>query len=139
MEEQNITIYKNRLLMRHKCIDYSIITYKYLKEKKYPFIESIQLKKHLINKDDPNYSPYHYYIEIKFIKNDRLSTKIIIDNEDLYNYHFYKSRYSPKCIQKLKHKAIINAYNSIDIDNNLKNIIINDVEFKIQELLKYKK
>ena len=49
-------------IMKHKCIEYSFITYKYLKDKKYEFIKSIQVKRHLINEDDPNYSPYHYYV-----------------------------------------------------------------------------
>lgn len=132
MTDYNI-IYKNRILMRHKCIDYSIIAYTYLKDKKYDFIKSIQVKRHLINEHDPNYDPHHYYIELKCIKNDRIF-KIIIDNEDTYNYHFYKSRYIPKNIQKLNHKTIINAYRCIDNLQDFKNIVISDIDFKLQEI-----
>lgn len=133
----NTTIYKNRLLMRHKCIDYSIITYKYLKDKKYEFIKSIQVKRHLINEDNPNYDPYHYYIEVKIMKNNKLF-KMIIDNEDYYNYHFYKSRYSPKRIQKINHKRLINAYRTIDINlQDFIKMVIMDIDYKIQDIMKY--
>ena len=127
------TIYMNRKLMRGECIDYSIIAYKYLKNKKYEFIKSIQVKRHLINEDDPNYDPHHYYIELKIIKNNNIY-KIIVDNEDYFDYYYYKSRFSPKRIQKINHKPLINAYNTItrmERENFIKLVEI-DIDYKIQ-------
>ena len=122
-------------IMKHKCIEYSFITYKYLKDKKYEFIKSIQVKRHLINEDDPNYSPYHYYVELKIIKNNKIC-KMIIDNEDSYNFYYYKSRYSPKHIQKINHKKLINFYRTIESQDFIKLVSI-DVDCKIQDIIKY--
>ena len=127
------TIYKNRRLMRHQCIDYSIIAYNYLKDKKYEFIKSIQVKRHLINEDDPNYDPNHYYIELKIMNNSKIC-KLIIDNEDCYNYYYYKSRYSPKRIKKLNHKILINAYKNIHSQDFI-NMVIIDIEYKIKDFV----
>jgi len=62
----------------------------------------IYVKRHLINEDDPNYSPYHFFIEIHNDEND----KFIIDNGWIWTRDKYKYRFRPKKLYKLKQREI---------------------------------
>ena len=97
MNEVEYSQYKK--MLEKKCIPFAVygstILKKHFEENNMDY--KIQVKRQLINKDDPAYSPYHYYIEIK---TDR-GGKMILDNEDLYNYYYYKNRYTPQMIRKV--------------------------------------
>lgn len=96
-------IYNNRKL-QGRCIAFSyygsVLLKKLFKENNMNC--KVQVKRYVINKDDDDYSPYHYYIEIK-----SPTGKTIIDNCDSYNYWFYMDKYKPRgTIEKIGERKI---------------------------------
>jgi len=132
LSNEELVFMNRRKQLRHKCIDYAIVGYNYLKNKKLEQIVNIQVKRHLINETDPNYDPYHYYIEIKVKKNENQLRKVIIDNEGSYNFYFYKDRYKPKKIQKIGHKNLQNAYKLVE--NDFIKIVENDIDYNLRNI-----
>ena len=125
-------VFMNRIKhLRHKCFDYAIVGYNYLKNKKIEQIVNIQVKRHLINEDDPNYDPYHYYIELLIKKHDKLC-KVIFDNEDSYSINFYKDSYKPKQIQKIGYRHLKNAYKLVEHD--FIKIVENDIDYNLRNI-----
>lgn len=92
---------KNRIILRSMCIPYAIfgidILNQYLKENNLKY--KTQIKSYLLeNTDDDIYVSHHFYIEVKTDK----GKKIIIDNEGIYSYRFYRQRYTPRHITIIK-------------------------------------
>lgn len=125
MNEIKYSQYKK--MLGRKCIAFAVygstILKKHFKENNMNY--KIQVKRELINKDDPTYSPYHYYIEIKTDK----GYKMIIDNENLYNYYYYKNRYRPQMIRKVGVR---------EIKDDLKNNIHKGLEEAIENMIIYR-
>ena len=118
---------RNKKLLYRKCIAFALYGSVILKKQfdENGWDHKIQVKRQLINKDDPAYSPYHYYIEIKINKN----MKMILDNNDLYNYHYYKDRYTPQMIRKVGVR---------EIKYELKNNIHKGLEEAIEQTILYR-
>ena len=82
----------------------------------------VQVKRYIINKDDDDYSPYHYYIEIK-----TPTGKTIIDNCSSYNYWFYMDRFKPKgTIEKIGERIIKKDFEeqALDVKEIIKSTIL---------------
>ena len=113
---------------RGKCIDYSIAGYIFIKNLKIPNLD-VKIKSHVINLTDSDYSPYHYYLELKHT-NEKRTCKIIIDCEGDYRFNYYKNRYNPKTIRQIKITEIKNGIKQIDLE------FISRVEENITHFLK---
>ena len=101
-----MAIYKNPIL-ECQCISFALVGYEYIKSLNIPEIETIQVKKYVLNNDDNSYSKYHYYIEMIYqLKPNSKKIKIIIDNDWYYNYNEFKYKFKPKQITKLTNKQI---------------------------------
>ena len=118
----NDFIYNNPKL-QGKCIAFShygsVLLKKLFKENKMRC--KVQVKRYIINENDKDFSPYHYYIEIK-----TPTGKIIIDNCDSYNYWFYMDKYKPRgSIEKVKcsNIKIIYKYGE-QMENETRNTIL---------------
>lgn len=96
-------VYKNKRLIG-KCILFAYIGSVFLKElcKTNNVKCKIEVKRFIINDIDTAYSPYHYYIEIKFVSNK----KLIIDNDDCYDYQYYKEQFILEKIEKIGAREI---------------------------------
>jgi hypothetical protein len=113
----------NNPKLRGRCIGFSYMGCVLLKKlfKENNMECKVQVKRYVINNDDDNFSPYHYYIEVK-----TPTGKMIIDNEDNYNYKWYMNRYNPRgTIEKIGYRVISKEVNnnSIDIENEIENTI----------------
>jgi len=114
-------------ILNRKCIAFAVYGSTILKKhfEKNNWDYKIQVKRELINKDDPTNSPYHYYIERKRDK----GCKMILDNEDLYNYQYYKDRYRPQMIRKVGVR---------EIKYDLENMIHKGLEEAIENIILYR-
>jgi hypothetical protein len=116
-------VYNNRKL-QGRCIAFSyygsVLFKKLFKENKMRC--KVQVKRYTINEDDDNFSPYHYYIEIK-----TPNGKMIIDNCDSYNYWYYMDRFKPRgSIEKVRCKDINKAVKNerCNIENDIRLTIL---------------
>ena len=121
-------IHKN-LKLQGRCIAFSyygsVLLKKLFKENKMNY--KVQVKRYIICPDADNItiSPYHYYIEIKNPKG-----KLIIDNDNCYNYWFYMDKFSPRgTIEKVSQRQInkqvkIKSLNIEDIEDIVKSTIL---------------
>ena len=117
-------------IFQGRCIDYSLIGFEYLKTFEIPKLE-VKLKRHLINKNDENFSQFHYYLELFSGTIDGKYIKIIIDCEDSYRYQWYKERYKPKQVKSMTNKFIKDTIRFIDRDNTF----ISSVHYNINHYL----
>ena len=93
----------------------------------------VQVKRFVINKDNDDFIPYHYYIEIK----TPTGYRYIIDNRDSYNYLFYMDRYKPRgSIEKVSCRDInrMVKIESCDIEDVIKSTVLYHFE-NIKSLL----
>jgi uncharacterized protein (DUF3820 family) len=116
-------VYNNKILIG-RCIDFSyygsVLFKKLFKENKLNC--KVQVKRYIINEEDDNFSPYHYYIEIKTPRG-----KLIIDNCDCYRFWFYRDRFRPcGTIEKVSQREINYKVNSekLDIADTIENTIM---------------
>ena len=111
------------------CIPYAIIGYySYLKNetKTNKRIKKVQVKRHTINENetDPNYSQYHYYMEIDiYYEFNNKTYKYILDNEFAIHLVRYKRIFKPKNIVKLKEKEIKKEYDELCNNYNVRNFL----------------
>jgi hypothetical protein len=87
------------------------------------------VKKYTICYDPPEgQSPYHYYIEIK-----TPNGKMIMDNFDLYNFHYYKSiNRTHYTIQRESQRHINKMVKSQDL--NIKTEVIQAVDYHFKNI-----
>jgi hypothetical protein len=113
----------NNPKLQGRCIAFSysgsVLFKKLFKENKMSC--KVQVKRYIINTEDEDFSPYHYYIEIK-----TPTGKMIIDNCDSYNYWFYMDKFKPRgSIEKIKCNIIKKTLKEkVDIENEIQNTIL---------------